>query len=195
MRILLIDNYDSFTYNIAHLFSELACEVDVLRNDDPTLDPEQLQRWPLIVIGPGPGRPADAGITPRAIATAVRERLPIFGVCLGQQALGEHFGGTVVHAPKQMHGKVSEITHIGTGIFAGLPQRFPATRYHSLCIDPDTMPAELVVTARSDDGVIQGIAHRTLPIHAVQFHPESILTTAGRQIAENMLKMTTGVTP
>ena len=187
MRVLLIDNYDSFTYNIAHLFGQIGVEVRVVRNDDPQLSPADVDASDLLVIGPGPGRPADAGKSPELIAHAVEHAHPLFGICLGQQGLGEFFGGAVVHAPALMHGKTSHITHNGTGIFAGIPSPFEATRYHSLCISHETFPAVLMPTAASEDGVIQAIAHRTLPIHAVQFHPESILTPDGRAILENML--------
>jgi anthranilate synthase/aminodeoxychorismate synthase-like glutamine amidotransferase len=189
MRVLLIDNYDSFTYNVAHLFGEIGVEVRVMRNDDPALSPADVDASDLLVIGPGPGRPADAGKSPELIAHAVERAHPIFGICLGQQALGEYFGGEVIHAPALMHGKTSEITHNGTGIFTGIPSPFTATRYHSLCVSHDPFPSDLLATAVSDDGVIQGVAHRTLPIHAVQFHPESILTPSGRVIFENILKI------
>jgi anthranilate synthase component 2 len=187
MRVLLIDNYDSFTYNIAHLLGNLDADVTVLRNDDPALLPETAVKWPLIVIGPGPGRPADAGKTMAVLDRAVAARTPVFGVCLGQQAIGEYFGGDVVHAPALMHGKTSPIDHDNTGLFAGLEPGFEATRYHSLCVAQATFPSVLRITARSADGVIQGLVHRELPIHAVQFHPESVLTLAGPAIARNML--------
>lgn len=191
MNVLLIDNYDSFTYNVAHLFGQLEVDVRVMRNDDPLLTMADVDASDLLVIGPGPGRPADAGMTPSLIAYAVGKAHPIFGICLGQQALGEFFGGSVVHAPSLMHGKTSQITHNGVGVFAGLPSPFEATRYHSLCLSHDPFPSDLFATATSDDGVIQGIAHRRLPIHAVQFHPESILTPSGRTIFENMLNIAT----
>lgn len=192
MRILLIDNYDSFTFNIAHLFSALDAEVTVLRNDDAALVPDDVAHWPLVVVGPGPGRPREAGKSFAALAAAEKYRTPVFGVCLGQQAIGEYFGGEVVHAPELMHGKTSPIRHENSGIFAGIEQDFIATRYHSLCVAEASFPAQLHITARSSDGVIQGLAHRSLPIHAVQFHPESILTVAGRQIAHNMLQLAAG---
>ena len=187
MHVLLIDNYDSFTYNVAHLFGEIGVDVRVLRNDDPLLSTADVDASDLLVIGPGPGRPAESGKSPALIAYAVEKAHPIFGICLGQQALGEFFGGTVVHAPALMHGKTSAITHNGTDVFADIPSPFEATRYHSLCVSHENFPAVLAVTASSEDGVIQGLRHRTLPIHAVQFHPESILTPCGRKIFENML--------
>ncbi len=189
MRVLIIDNYDSFTYNVAHLFGEFGVSVRVCRNDDADLSVADVTASDLLVIGPGPGRPADAGKSPALLDFAVQHAKPLFGICLGQQAIGEHFGGAVVHAPKVMHGKTSQISHTNVGIFAGVPNPFEATRYHSLCVESRTFPAMLEVTATSEDGVIQGLAHRNLPIYAVQFHPESILTRAGRQIVENLLEL------
>lgn len=189
-RVLLVDNYDSFTWNLAHLFAALpGVEVDVVRNDDPRLVEGITASYDVTVIGPGPGRPAEAGRTMAIVREAARERRPLFGVCLGLQAIGEAFGGRVVHAPRQMHGKVSEITHDASGVFADVPSPFAATRYHSLCVDNDGFPAELRATAVSEDGVIQGVVHRELPIAGVQFHPESVLTKPGYVIAENVLRM------
>jgi anthranilate synthase/aminodeoxychorismate synthase-like glutamine amidotransferase len=188
-KILLVDNYDSFSWNLAHLFASFeGVEVDVVRNDDPRLADGVTKAYDGIVVGPGPGRPADAGRTPAIVAEAARERVPLFGVCLGMQAIGEAFGGQVVHAPRQMHGKTSEITHDGKGVFDGVPSPFVATRYHSLVIDHSGFPADLHANAASEDGVIQGLAHRELPLSGVQFHPESVLTPAGRAIAENVLR-------
>jgi anthranilate synthase component 2 len=188
-RIVLVDNYDSFSWNLAHLFAGLAgVEVDVIRNDDSRLDEGVTTRYDGIIIGPGPGRPADAGRTMAIVREAAREGRPLFGVCLGLQAIGEAFGGNVVHAPRQMHGKVSEITHDGRGVFAGLPSPFSATRYHSLVVDHDGFPAVLRANATSEDSVIQGLEHRELPISAVQFHPESVLTVQGRALAENVVR-------
>ena len=189
MRLLLVDNYDSFTWNLAHLFGSIAgVDVDVIRNDDPRLRDGVTLRYDGVVVGPGPGRPADAGRTLAIVREAAHERRPLFGVCLGLQAIGEAFGGRVVHAPQQMHGKTSEITHDGRAAFAGVPSPFTATRYHSLCVDHDGFPAELRANAASDDAVIQGLAHRELPISGVQFHPESVLTTVGHTIAENVVR-------
>ena len=189
MRILLVDNYDSFTWNLAHLFGGVdGVEVDVVRNDDARLGDGVTARYDGVIVGPGPGRPAEAGRTMAVVREAARERRPLFGVCLGLQAIGEAFGGRVVHAPRQMHGKTSEITHDGRGAFAGLPSPFTATRYHSLCVDHDGFPAVLRANAASDDGVIQGVAHRELPIAGVQFHPESVLTPQGRLLAENVVR-------
>jgi anthranilate synthase component 2 len=189
VRLLLVDNYDSFTWNLAHLFGALdGVEVDVLRNDDARLGDGVTQRYDGVVVGPGPGRPAEAGRTMAIVHEAVRVRRPLFGVCLGLQAIGEAFGGRVVHAPSQMHGKTSQITHDGRGVFAALPSPFTATRYHSLVVGHDGFPAVLRANAASDDGVIQGVAHRELPIAGVQFHPESVLTIGGRVLAENVVR-------
>ena len=189
MKLLLVDNYDSFTWNLAHLFGGIdGVSVDVVRNDDERLADGVTLRYDGIVVGPGPGRPHEAGRTMAIVREAARERRPLFGVCLGLQAIGEAFGGRVVHAPAQMHGKVSQITHDGRGAFAGLPSPFVATRYHSLCVDHDGFPAALRANATSDDGVIQGLAHRELPISGVQFHPESVLTVDGRAMAENVVR-------
>ena len=194
MRLLLVDNYDSFTYNLAHLFGTVGADVDVIRNDDPRLSAGVTARYDAIAIGPGPGRPADAGRTLAIVQEAAHYARPLLGVCLGHQAIGEAFGGNVVHAPRLMHGKTSPITHDGSGVFAGLPSPFDATRYHSLCVAHHPFPAELRAVAASDDGVIQGLAHRTLPIYGVQFHPESILTPAGEAIFANFLALVTACT-
>jgi anthranilate synthase/aminodeoxychorismate synthase-like glutamine amidotransferase len=187
--LLLIDNYDSFTYNIAHLFGALGAEVTVLRNDDDALDEAALLAHELVCIGPGPGRPASAGKTMEAIGWIERVEKPLLGICLGLQALGEYYGGEVIHAPGLMHGKTSRIEHDGKGVFANVPSPFEATRYHSLCVAHDPFPAALRATATSDDGVIQGVVHRALPIYGVQFHPESVLTPMGYRIAANFLEL------
>jgi anthranilate synthase component 2 len=191
MTLLLIDNYDSFTYNLAHLFGSLGAEVDVVRNDDTWLDENAVAAADAICIGPGPGRPREAGKSMQTIGWAIAAKRPLLGVCLGQQAIAEYFGGVVEHAPKLMHGKTSAIKHDGTGLFAGVPLPFDATRYHSLCVAHHPFPAELRVNAASDDTVIQGIAHRSLPIHGVQFHPESVLTREGHRIFSNFLALAT----
>jgi anthranilate synthase component 2 len=189
MKLLLVDNYDSFSWNLAHLFGAVdGVEIDVVRNDDPALGDGVTDRYDGLIVGPGPGRPAEAGRTMAIVREAAATRRPLFGVCLGLQAIGEAFGGRVVHAPRQMHGKTSQITHDGRGSFAGLPSPFTATRYHSLCVDHDGFPAVLRANATSDDGVIQGLAHRELPIWGVQFHPESVLTIEGRAMAENVVR-------
>jgi anthranilate synthase/aminodeoxychorismate synthase-like glutamine amidotransferase len=187
MKLLLVDNYDSFTYNLAHLFGAAGAEVDVIRNDDPRLVDGVLANYDATVVGPGPGRPEDAGRLYAILREAAATKHPLLGVCLGAQGIGAVFGGAVIHAPQLMHGKTSEITHDGSGVFAGVPSPFTATRYHSLCISHENFPASLRAIAASEDGVIQGVAHRELPIWGVQFHPESILTPAGAQLARNFL--------
>jgi len=189
VRVLLVDNYDSFTYNLAHLFGSLGAIVDVLRNDDSQLAAAAVAGADVVCIGPGPGRPRDAGKSLQTIAWAVEAKRPLLGVCLGQQAIAEFFGGAVDHAPRLMHGKTSRIEHDGSGVFAGVPSPFEATRYHSLCVAHHPFPAELRANATSEDGVIQGVQHRLLPIHGVQFHPESVLTTEGYRIFANVLAL------
>jgi anthranilate synthase component II len=192
VKLLLVDNYDSFTYNLAHLFGAAGAEVDVIRNDDARLVDGVLANYDATVVGPGPGRPEDAGRLYAILREAAATKHPVLGVCLGAQGIGAVFGGDVIHAPHLMHGKTSEITHDGSGVFAGLPSPFTATRYHSLCISHENFPASLRAVAASDDGVIQGVAHRELPIWGVQFHPESILTPAGAQLARNFLASAQG---
>jgi anthranilate synthase/aminodeoxychorismate synthase-like glutamine amidotransferase len=188
-RVLLVDNYDSFTYNLAHLFGALGADVEVVRNDEARLDAEFVRAYDGVVIGPGPGRPRDAGRTPAAIGWALDAGRPLFGVCLGHQAIAEHFGGRIDHAPRLMHGKTSQIEHDASGVFAGVPQGFAATRYHSLCVARDGFPAALRANAASEDGVVQGFAHRSATVHGVQFHPESVLTPEGGRIFGNFLAM------
>ena len=186
-KLLLIDNYDSFTYNLVQAFLVLGAEVDVRRNDAIRVD-EALALDPShLVISPGPGTPRDAGVS-LAMITAFAGRRPILGVCLGHQALVEAFGGRVVRAGRLMHGKVSPVSHDGRGVFAGLTQGFAAGRYHSLIAEPATFPDALEVTARTPEGEIMGVRHRTLPIEGVQFHPESVLTPEGPRIMANFLK-------
>jgi anthranilate synthase/aminodeoxychorismate synthase-like glutamine amidotransferase len=184
--IFLIDNYDSFTFNLFQHLSELGAQVLVRRNDRFTLEEIEDLDPAAIVISPGPGRPSEAGLTPEVIERFAG-RYPILGVCLGHQAIGEGFGGRIVRAPSLFHGKVSEIHHDGKGIFAGLPNPFPATRYHSLVVDPESVPRSLEVTARTADGVIMGLRHRDLPVEGVQFHPESALTPDGKSLLKNFL--------
>ena len=183
---LLLDNYDSFTYNLRHYLGELGAEVEVRRNDAVSVDEALSLGAEGIVISPGPCDPDRAGICLEVVEKAAG-RLPVLGVCLGHQCIGQVFGGKVVRAPKPMHGKISEITHNATGVLAEIPSPFPATRYHSLTLEPGSLPDCLSVTAETDDGVIQGIAHRDLPIHGVQFHPESIATEHGHQLIQNFL--------
>ena len=188
-RLLFIDNYDSFTYNVVHLLASQGVAPDVILNDDPKLEPAILNAYDALVVGPGPGNPSQQPQMMRVLAAAIDRELPVFGVCLGLQAIGEALGATVTHAPVQMHGKVSSIAHDGSGIFAGVPAPFTATRYHSLCLDETSLPTELRVTVRSSDDVVQGIAHVSRPIHAVQFHPESVLSEHGEQIVRNFLTL------
>jgi anthranilate synthase component 2 len=186
---LLIDNYDSFTYNLFHFLGELGAKVDVRRNDKITAAEALALRPQGIVISPGPCDPDRAGICLELIAAAAG-RVPIFGVCLGHQAIGQHFGGRVVRAPEPMHGKLSAVTHQGRGVFAGLPSPLTATRYHSLTIDPASFPGDqLEITATTDDGVIMGLQHKSLPIYGVQFHPESIASQNGHALLHNFLKL------
>ncbi|GAC1410326.1 MAG: aminodeoxychorismate/anthranilate synthase component II [Candidatus Velthaea sp.] len=188
MKLLLVDNYDSFTHILAHLFGGVGAAVDVIRTDDARLADSIPPEYDGIVIGPGPGRPAQAGRTLGIVREAARDQRPLFGVCLGLQAIGEAFGGCVVHAPALMHGKVSAITHDAKGVFTGLPSPLVATRYHSLCVSHEGFPAALHANAVSDDGVIQGVHHRDLPMWGVQFHPESILTDHGAAMAVNFVE-------
>ena len=185
---LLIDNYDSFVYNLRHFMGEVGADIVVRRNDVCTAD-EVLAMNPLgIVLSPGPCYPDDAGICLELVEKAAG-RVPLLGVCLGHQSIAQDFGATIVRAPKPMHGKKSQIEHTDRGVFHGIPSPFTATRYHSLTIDPDTMPDDLEVTARSDDGVIQGVQHRELPVYGVQFHPESIASEHGHAILKNFIDM------
>jgi anthranilate synthase component 2 len=187
--LLLIDNYDSFTYNLFHYLGELGAEIDVRRNDALTVQEALAQAPQGIVISPGPCDPDRAGICLELIEQ-VAGRVPLLGVCLGHQAIGQAFGGKVVRAPQPEHGKVSTITHDGSGLFAGLPSPFRATRYHSLMVDREAWPGCLRVTAESEDGVVQGLQHRELPIFGVQFHPESIATEHGHALLRNFLQTT-----
>jgi anthranilate synthase/aminodeoxychorismate synthase-like glutamine amidotransferase len=182
--LLMIDNYDSFTYNLVHLFQELGAEVRVFRNDAITPDEAEQLAPSHVVISPGPGRPADAGVSVDVIRR-LGPRVPTLGVCLGHQAIVAAFGGEVGQAQALLHGKSSPIEHDGKGIFAGLPANFEAGRYHSLAALQ--VPAELEVTARTPDGEVMGVRHRELPIEGVQFHPESVLTPLGHELAENFL--------
>ena len=188
MKVLLIDNYDSFTYNLAQIFGELGADVVVKRNDEVALADIQTLRPARICISPGPGRPRDAGISCDVIRDFCAQ-IPLLGVCLGHQCIGEVFGGEIVRAPKLMHGKTSAISHKGTGVFENLAKPFEATRYHSLVVKRETLPPSLTITAESDDGEIMGLQHRGLPIHGVQFHPESILTEEGRKLLANFLRL------
>ncbi len=184
--IILNDNYDSFTFNLVHYFGELGEEVRVHRNDKIASIAELAADPDAIVLSPGPCTPKEAGICLDLIKTA-SGKIPIFGVCLGHQAIGEAFGGQVVRAPKPVHGKLSEIRHNGTGIFRGIDASFNATRYHSLVVERQSLPANLAATANTDDGLIMGLAHKRLPVHGVQFHPESIASEHGHLLLRNFL--------
>jgi len=183
---VVIDNYDSFVYNLVQYLGELGADPVVHRNDELSVDDLVALEPDAIVISPGPGRPADAGIS-NAVIERLAGHTPILGVCLGHQCIGEVFGGRVVRAAQVVHGKTSLVHHTGLGLLAGLPQPFEATRYHSLMVDPDSVPADLEVTATTDDGTIMALRHRRYAIEGVQFHPESILTTAGKRLMANFL--------
>jgi anthranilate synthase/aminodeoxychorismate synthase-like glutamine amidotransferase len=186
LMVLVIDNYDSFTYNLVQYLSELGAAVEVRRNDQVTLDEVERMAPERVVISPGPKTPAEAGIC-IGLIRRFAGKMPILGVCLGHQAIGEAFGGRVVRAPEIMHGKVSSISHDGETIFSGLPNPFPATRYHSLIVEREGLPACLEVSAASPNDLIMGIRHRDLKVEGVQFHPESIMTSAGKQLLGNFL--------
>jgi anthranilate synthase/aminodeoxychorismate synthase-like glutamine amidotransferase len=187
MKLLLLDNYDSFTYNLAQYLGELGHAPTVLRNDEITVGEVEAMQPDRIVISPGPGRPEDAGISVDVIRQFGR-RVPVLGVCLGHQGIGHAFGGEIVRAPVLMHGKVSSVQHDGRGVFAGVSQPFVAGRYHSLIV-ADPPPEALEITARTDEGIIMGLRHREWPVHGVQFHPESVLTGEGRKILRNFLEL------
>jgi anthranilate synthase/aminodeoxychorismate synthase-like glutamine amidotransferase len=186
--ILVLDNYDSFTYNLVQYFGELGADLHVVRNDQITVAEIEKLSPERIVVSPGPCTPSEAGISSEVIKT-FGERLPILGVCLGHQCIGEAYGGEVVRADRLMHGKTSPILHTGKGVFAGLPSPFEATRYHSLIVKRDTLPDVLEITAETAEGEIMGLQHKTLPVHGVQFHPESILTTEGKRLMQNFLSL------
>ena len=186
LRVVVVDNYDSFVYNLAQYLGELGADPRVVRNDETTAESLLNDAPDAILVSPGPGRPEDAGITCELIAKAAG-RVPVLGVCLGHQAIGHVFGGRIVRAPELRHGKTSRITHDARGVFSGLDSPIDVTRYHSLVIEPDTLPESLVVTAQATDGTIMGVRHRTHDIEGVQFHPESILTQHGHAMLGNFL--------
>ena len=187
--ILIIDNYDSFTYNLVHLVAQQTEDYRVIRNDECSIDQIKALKPTKILISPGPGKPEDAGVTKQVIAE-LGPKIPILGVCLGHQAIGEVFGAKVVHAPSLMHGKTSMVTHGGSNLFNSIPKEFIATRYHSLVLNPESIPDSLEVTAMTDDHtgtIVMGVRHKTYPIEGIQFHPESILTIEGPQMIKNWL--------
>jgi anthranilate synthase component 2 len=187
MKLLMVDNYDSFTYNLVQYFGELGADVEVFRNDEITVEAIAARRPDRLVISPGPCSPAEAGISVEAIRHFAG-KLPILGVCLGHQAIGAAFGGRIIRARQLMHGKTSEIHTTREGVFSGLPETFTVNRYHSLAIERDTCPADLKVTAWTDDGEIMGVRHKALAVEGVQFHPESILTQHGHAMLKNFLE-------
>ncbi|WP_439532450.1 anthranilate synthase component II [Polymorphobacter sp.] len=187
--ILVIDNYDSFTFNLVHYLEEMGAETHVVRNDALSVDDAMAMRPQALLLSPGPCTPNEAGICLDLIAAAAEARLPLLGVCLGHQALGQALGGRVIRAPAVMHGKTSAISHTSTGVFAGLPNPYLATRYHSLIVEAESLPGTLVVNATSPEGLIMGMHHATLPLHGVQFHPESIATEHGHALLGNFLAL------
>lgn len=187
--ILVIDNYDSFTFNLVHYLLELGAGVEVVRNDAISASEAIALKPQAVLLSPGPCTPNEAGVCLDLIRATAEAKLPLLGVCLGHQALGQAFGGTVVRAPQVMHGKTSPMTHDGTGIFAGLPSPFEATRYHSLIVREDDLPACFAINARSPEGLIMGMRHKTLPLHGVQFHPESIATEHGHAMLANFMRI------
>ena len=184
-RILVVDNYDSFVYNLVQYLYQLGAECEVVRND--AIGVEAAHDYDGVLLSPGPGTPEEAGICIKMVGYAEQHQIPVFGVCLGLQSIAVAHGAVVGRAPELLHGKTSTVTHDGRGVFEGLADPFTATRYHSLAIEPETLPADLVVTARTDSGVIMGIRHRELPVEAVQFHPESVLTEGGHRMLANWL--------
>lgn len=186
--ILLLDNYDSFTYNLAQYLGELGCQVEVHRNDRISVEQIAHRKPERIVISPGPCTPKEAGICVELIQK-LAGKIPILGVCLGHQAIGAAFGGKIIRAPKLFHGKTSQIRHDGSGVFRGLPNPFTATRYHSLIVERKSLPRELQVNAETDDDIIMGMQHRQYPLMGVQFHPESVLTESGKQLLRNFLAL------
>ncbi len=188
-RVLVIDNYDSFVYNLVQYLGELGAEPEVHRHDALTLDELRARAPDAVLVSPGPGRPEDAGVSMDAIAAFGEAGVPVLGVCLGHQCIGARYGGEVVRAERVMHGKTSEVAHTGVGVFAGLASPFTATRYHSLVVDAATVPECLEVTATTVDGIVMGLRHRELPVHGVQFHPEAVLTASGHDLLRNFLAL------
>jgi anthranilate synthase/aminodeoxychorismate synthase-like glutamine amidotransferase len=187
VRVVVIDNYDSFVYNLVQYLGELGADPVVHRHDAIDLDGLRRLEPDALLVSPGPGRPEDAGVSNDAIRDCAERGVPVLGVCLGHQCIGHVFGGEIVRAPQVMHGKTSVISHDGAGVFTGLPDPLRATRYHSLVVDRRSVPPELVVSAESEDGTVMGLRHRSLPVEGVQFHPESILTESGHALLQNFL--------
>ena len=187
--ILVVDNYDSFTYNLVQYLGQLHPEVEVIRNDVKSADELVAMAPDYLILSPGPGDPDQAGVCLDLIPAAAAAGIPLLGVCLGHQAIAQAYGATIVRAPEIVHGKTSPVHHEGASVFRDLPNPFPATRYHSLCVDPDTLGDDLEVTARTEDGVIMGLRHRSHPIHGVQFHPESVLTECGLEMLGTFLAL------
>ena len=187
--ILVVDNYDSFTWNLVHYLIELGAEVEVVRNDEVSAAEAMASRAEAFLISPGPGSPDDAGISLELVAACAEARRPLLGVCLGHQAIGQHFGGRVVRAGAPMHGKTCPVEHDGTGVFEGVPSPFNATRYHSLAVAAEGLPDSLKVNATAGDATVQGLRHREFPIHGVQFHPESIASEHGHDLLRNFLSL------
>ncbi|MGN6522416.1 MAG: aminodeoxychorismate/anthranilate synthase component II [Actinomycetes bacterium] len=185
LRVMVVDNYDSFVYNLVHYLAQLGAECEVRRNDEVTVD--DALRADAILLSPGPGTPEAAGICVPLVRAAADAEVPLLGVCLGHQAIGVAYGARVDRAPELLHGKTSQVTHEGAGVFAGLPDPMTATRYHSLAIDSDTVPAELEVTARTTSGLVMGVRHRSARVEGVQFHPESVMTEGGHRLLANWL--------
>ncbi|WP_280367743.1 aminodeoxychorismate/anthranilate synthase component II [Nocardia wallacei] len=191
MRVLVVDNYDSFVFNLVQYLGQLGAEATVWRNDDPQLadTDEVVTRFDGVLISPGPGTPDRAGKSIDLVHACVAHRVPLLGVCLGHQAIGAAFGATVTRAPELLHGKTSAVFHIGAGVLAGLPDPFTATRYHSLTVLEETLPADIEVLGRTESGIVMAMRHRTLPVHGVQFHPESVLTQGGHRMLANWLEV------
>ncbi|WP_067648689.1 aminodeoxychorismate/anthranilate synthase component II [Nocardia harenae] len=191
MRVLVVDNYDSFVFNLVQYLGQLGVEAVVWRNDDPELaDPAGIAtEYDGVLISPGPGTPDRAGVSMELVRACADAATPLLGVCLGHQAIGAVFGGTVTRAPELLHGKTSEVFHLGAGVLAGLPDPFTATRYHSLTVLEETLPPEIEVLGRTESGIVMAMRHRTLPIHGVQFHPESVLTRGGHRMLANWLEV------
>lgn len=191
MRVLVVDNYDSFVFNLVQYLGQLGVEAVVWRNDDPELaDPAGIAgEYDGVLISPGPGTPDRAGVSMELVRACAAAATPLLGVCLGHQAIGAVFGGTVTRAPELLHGKTSEVFHLGAGVLAGLPDPFTATRYHSLTVLEETLPPEIEVLGRTESGIVMAMRHRTLPIHGVQFHPESVLTQGGHRMLANWLEV------